>query len=209
MSFQQLKQKADFYPVFKLEDVFKWFPQAKRQTVLNQLSFWNKKGYLEEIRRGIYKLRDYQIRDCFILSDFIYSPAYISLESGLNYYGVIPDVPFAITSVTINKTKSFQTKCCGIFSYARLKNSLFFGFKTIEAENNYLYKIASPEKTLFDYLYLRGVKVDNPVGFITELRLSFSRGFNWKVFKDWSSLVSSKNKKFHNLVKILLKSYAK
>jgi len=53
MTFNELKDKIKNYPLFKLEDVFKWFPKAKRQTTLNQLNFWSKKGYLENIIRGI------------------------------------------------------------------------------------------------------------------------------------------------------------
>jgi len=36
MTFNQLKNKAKDYPLFKLEDVFKWLPEAKRKITLNQ-----------------------------------------------------------------------------------------------------------------------------------------------------------------------------
>ena len=208
MTFQQLRNQAINYPIFKLDDIFKWFPQAKRQTLLNQISAWIKKGDLEEIRRGIYKIGEYQIKDCFILADFIYSPAYISLESALNYYSIIPEVPFEITCVSLNKTKTFKTNCCGVFSYSHLKSSLFFGFNIIEIEKSYVYKIALPEKALFDYLYLKARKIENPEGFIKEMRLSLPKEFNWQAFEKWSKLVIANNKNFHILVKLLLKHYA-
>lgn len=65
MTFTKLKNKAKIYPLFKLEDVFKWFPEANRQVTLNQLNFWCQKGELENIRRGIYKLSDFGFKDSF------------------------------------------------------------------------------------------------------------------------------------------------
>lgn len=125
MIFNELKNKTRDYPLFKLEDIFKWFPKAKRKTTLNQLNFWIKRKYLEEIKRGIYKISDYEIKEPFILANFIYSPSYISLETALNYYSIIPDIPFVTTSVTLNKTKTFKIKNYGSFSYSKVKDYFF------------------------------------------------------------------------------------
>jgi len=209
MTIDQLKQKASSYPIFKLEDIFKWFPQSKRQTILNQINFWIKRGYLEKIRRGIYKMANYQIKDSFILANFIYSPSYISLETALNYHGIIPDIPFEVTSVTINKTKVFKIKNYGVFSFHHLKSNLFFGFEIIRSEKNYIYNMAFPEKALFDYLYLRAKKIDSTEGFIDELRLSLPKKFNWAKFQKWSKLVSMRNKNFHHFSQLLINKYAK
>jgi len=209
MIFNELKNKVKNYPLFKLEDIFKWFPDAKRTTTLNQLNFWVKKGYLEKIRREVYKLSDFEVKDTFLLSSYIYSPSYISMETALNYYSIIPDIPFAVTSVALNKTKTFKTKDYGVFYYHHLKPELFFGFKSIVIEKNYSYNIASPEKALFDYFYLKTKKIESSKGAIEELRLSLPKDFNWKSFKKWEELVSKKNKSFHNLIKFLMKKHAK
>lgn len=209
MTFYELKEKSKKYPLFKLEDIFKWFPEAKRQTTLNQLNFWCKKGYLEKIRQGVYKIADFEIKEPFILANFIYTPSYVGLEAALNYYSIIPDIPFSTTSVTTNKTKSFKTKNYGIFSYSHLKSILFFGFQTIPVDKNYSYNIALPEKALFDYFYLRAKNVNSIEGFIEEMRLSLPKNFKWEKINKWSSLVSSKNKNFHQLVKTAIKKYKK
>jgi len=207
MIFEELKNRVKDYPLFRVEDIFKWFPGAKRTTTLNQLSFWLKKGYLEKIRKGVYKLSDFEVKDVFLLTNFIYSPSYISLESALNYYSIIPDIPFGITSVTVNKTKTFKTKNYGVFYYYNVKPELFFGFRTILVGKKYSYNIASPEKALFDYLYLKAKGIELVDGFINELRLSLPDGFNWQNFKKWGKLVSERNKNFHNLIKLLIKKY--
>lgn len=207
MTLEELKNRAKEYPLFKLEDIFKWFPQANRSTTLNQLSFWTKKGFLEQIRKGVYKLSDFEIKDVFLLVNFIYSPSYISLESALNYYSIIPDIPFGTTSVTINKTKTFKTQNYGVFYYYNVKPDLFFGFRTILVGKKYSYNIAFPEKALFDYLYLKARGIKSVKGFIEELRLSLPDDFNWQNFKKWRRLVSKRNKNFHNLIDFLIKKY--
>lgn len=209
MTFNELKEKAKNYPLFKLEDIFKWFPEAKKQSTLNQIDFWIKKGWLERIKKGVYKLKEFEFKDPFIIANFIYTPSYISLESALNCYSIIPDIPFGITSATIKKTKEFKTKDYGVFYYSHIKSNLFFGYKTILVEKNYSYNIAIPEKALFDYFYLRAKGISSVEGFVEELRLSLPENFNWRNFKKWTKLVQKKNKIFHQLVEILIKKHGK
>ena len=163
MDYLSLRKKAQNYPLFKVEDVFKWFPKAHRKSTLNQLNLWIKKGYLERISKGAYRLAEAEISDPFILASFLYGPSYISLESALNAYGIIPDIPFSTTSVALPKTKIFRVKSHGSFFYHHVKPELFFGFNTVggssSAYRHYSYRIASPEKALFDYFYFRAKKV--------------------------------------------------
>lgn len=206
MKLQELQHKLKHYPLFTLEDIFKWFPQGERKTTVNQLSRWVKQGYLESIKRGVYKLRDYEIKDSLLIANFIYAPSYVSLESALNYYSIIPDIPFAITSLTLKKTKQFETKLFGVFIYSHIKPALFFGFESVMVEQ-YSYSIARPEKALFDFLYLRAHTI-NPAGFPDECRFSIEKDFNWSTFKKYCMLISNANKKFHQLKTVLLKRYA-
>lgn len=209
MIFNELKDKAKNYPLFKLEDIFKWFPEAKKQSTLNQINFWIQKGWLERIKRGVYKLKEFEVKDPFIIANFIFTPSYISLESALNCYGIIPDIPFGTTSVTIKKTKEFKIKNYGVFYYSHIKSDLFFGYKAVLTEGNYSYNIAFPEKALFDYFYLRAKGISSIEGFIEELRLSLPVNFNRKKFLEWQKFVSGKNKNFHKIIEVFLKKYAK
>jgi len=207
MTINELKQKAKNYPLFQLEDVFKWFLKAKRNTTLNQLRNWSKLDYLQRLKRGIYKLSDFEIEEPFILANFIYSPSYISLETALNYYSLIPDIPFQITSVTTLKTNNFDIKNYGVFSYSHIQPDLFFGYETIRGDKEYVYNIALPEKALFDYLYLSSKKVKLSNDFINGLRLSIPNNFDWKKIKKWLKGVQLDNK-FNALIEKLIQKYA-
>ena len=208
MNFLELKEKLNNYPIFKLEDVFKWFPKKKRRTLIFQLSNWTKKGHLERLRRGVYKFADHQIKDVFILADF-FLPSYISCQTALNYYGIIPDIPFAATSVTCKKTSTIKTKDYGLFVYYHIKPELFFGYRNISSGDLYSYKIAEPEKALFDFLYLQSFKKSfNPDSYLSEMRLDVGKDFKWSNLKKWRRLVPARNKKFHLSIKNLFKEYA-
>jgi len=205
MTYFKLKEKLKDYPIFRMEDIFKWFPNENKRTLIFQLSIWAKKGYLERLKKGIYKFSDYSIKDVFVLADFFIPSSYISCESALNYYGIIPDIPFAVTSVTPLKTSTIKTQKYGLFIYQRIKPSLFFSYRIIKSDSLYSYKIATPEKALFDFIYLRSFKKGfDPENYLSEARFDFEKDFNWKNFKKWQKLVSENKKKFHLALKNLL-----
>lgn len=206
MKFQHLQSRLKIYPLFTIEDVFKWFPQSGRKTTINQLSRWVTYGYLDQIKRGVYLLKDYEVRDSFVIANFIYSPSYISLESALNSYSIIPDIPFTISSVTLRKTTRFKTKRFGRFTFNHIKPELFFGFESIRVEQ-YSYSLAFPEKALFDFLYLKSSLIPLE-GFPEEARFSFEKEFRWNTFKEYSKLIPLQNKKFHTLAKRVIDFYA-
>jgi len=95
--------------------------------------------------------------DTFEIANFFYQPSYVSLESALNYWGILSQFPFEITSITPKKsvTKKFDGK---IYDYSHSAPK-YFGMFT--KKNNIL--IALPEKALFDQLYLasKGLKPIN------------------------------------------------
>ena len=72
---------------------------------------WQRKGYIRKIINGYYVFSDLE-RDEFLLmrmANVIYAHSYISLETALGYYGLIPESVYQITSCSTRKTKSFDT----------------------------------------------------------------------------------------------------
>jgi len=113
-------------------------------------------GVLMRIEKNKYLLKGSNIKD-FSIANFIYSPSYISFESALNFYGVLSQFPYEISSATSRKPvkKYFQDR---IFTYTHLQKNLFWGY---EKKDDFL--IAYPEKALLDQLYLssKGYKKTN------------------------------------------------
>ncbi len=95
--------------------------------------------------------------DTFEMANFLYQPSYISLETALNYWGILSQFPFETTCITSKKgvTKKFEEKT---YNYSHIAPK-YFGMFT--KKNNVL--IALPEKALFDQFYLasKGLKSIN------------------------------------------------
>ncbi len=115
-----------------------------------------KSKVLERIERDKYVLTGNHI-DPFLFANLLYSPSYVSLESALNYHGILSQFPSMVTSITTRRPVNKKNKI-GEFDYASLQKKLFFGW--IKKDG---YLVAEPEKALLDQIYFnsKGLKVLN------------------------------------------------
>ncbi|MCK9378752.1 MAG: hypothetical protein M0P97_01235 [Candidatus Moranbacteria bacterium] len=162
----------DFYNIFKnrvlvdVREVRSLFPDFDSRRFYE----WQKKGYLKKVYNLFYIFADKIIQDnerYFIASKLV-EPSYISNESVLRAYNLIPEEVFFITCITTRKTRIIET-LIGNFQYRSVKKKLFFGYKLVDS-NGVVYKIAEPEKALLDFLYLRSDLQDE--NDFVELRLN-------------------------------------
>lgn len=135
-----------------------------------QLSRWKKSGKLIQVKRGIYLLapsyRKVNVYEPYIAS-LLKKPSYISLEKALEFHGLIPEAVPVYTSVTTKRPGRFVCEI-GVFDYRHIKNSLFWGYKSVTVDNQTAF-IAHPEKALLDLVYLKGMKIN--LSYLEELRL--------------------------------------
>ena len=169
-----------------------------------QLHRWVQKGKLIRIKRGLYTLPKERQKTSFSLSwlaNTIYSPSYLSLESVLSRYDLIPERVPLWTSVTRLKTARFENPL-GIFSYRHLKKELFFGFHPVKDEQGRDVLMAEPEKALLDLLYFKN-NWDPTENFLTEdLRLQQLSQLRKNRLKAYSARYDLKTRA---AVKILMK----
>jgi len=129
-----------------------------------QLTRWVKKGYLLKIKNGIYIFkRDYEKIKGEEIAAAIYQPSYLSLESALSAYGLIPEIVYSYVSVTGKTNRTFDNKF-GHFIYRHLKPELFWGYREVRTSSGW-YLIAEPEKAILDYLYLNLSKINSESDF--------------------------------------------
>ena len=103
--------------------------------------------FLLRLKKGVY-LSSFNPPDSFEIANAMYTPSYISLESALNYYGILPQFPYSVTSVSPKKSKKIlidETE----FEYVQISHKLYWGFRR-EVQTI----IASPEKALLDMIYI-------------------------------------------------------
>jgi predicted transcriptional regulator of viral defense system len=126
------------------------------QTFFRIIAGLKKENIIRKVERDKYQINHQMVSD-FEMANFLYEPSYISLETALNYWGILSQFPFEITSVTNKKsvTKQLDDK---IFSYHHLSLTMYGMF--IKVENSL---VASPEKALFDQLYFasKGLRTVN------------------------------------------------
>jgi len=150
MKYLELKSELRDFTIFSLNEIRNIEPGFHRR----RLNEWQDKGYIKKIIRGYYIFSDCQLSEetLFKIANRIYLPSYVSLESVLSYYHLIPESVYGITSISTRKTYHFLTSI-GEFIYRTLKPPLFFGYDLIKFQEKYL-KMASIEKALLDYFYL-------------------------------------------------------
>ncbi len=155
MTIKQL-QSTILTPFFTTEQVKRLFPDESMQTINMQLKRWVDKQEIIRLKRGLFIFPNKRL-DEFFIANLLYPQSYVSLESALNAYGILPDIPAQVTSVTPMTSKQIST-VKGNFLYSKIDQRLYFGYKQTETHSNLHYQIAEPEKALLDYIYIRQVK---------------------------------------------------
>ncbi len=128
----------------------------KLADIRRQVSGWVKKGYLVQLKKGVYVFSDtYRkaVPSRGFIANYLVMPSYLSLEYALGYYGLIPEKVTVYSSLTTKKTQEF-TNALGRFEYCSVKESLFFGFTKATYDNQDFF-IALPEKAILDFFYFR------------------------------------------------------
>ena len=124
--------------------------------IRRQVCDWAKKGYLLQLKKGVYVFSDTYRKitpSQRFIANYLVLPSYLSLEYALGYYDLIPEKITVYSSLTTKKTQTF-TNALGRFDYCSVKESLFFGFTKAVSVNQEFF-IALPEKAILDFFYFR------------------------------------------------------
>ena len=136
---------------FNLNDVRKIDPAFHRQ----QLHYWTTQGLVARLGGGYYRLAEQHVNEAyrFMLSNRMYAPSYVSLESALAFHQVIPETALTVTGVSSRKTR-LVTGEAGRFSYRSVRPEYMFGYTVVAAEGPVKFSMAVLEKAVLDHLYL-------------------------------------------------------
>jgi len=133
-------------PYFTLGDLEKILGQQRPSlyVTLNRLVNY---GVLTRLRRGVYQVALQTPALPRIANALVY-PSYLSFESALARFGILSQVPFALTFATSKRSQQLTLGATAV-EFHQLKSNLFFGYTLVDG----LY-IAEPEKALLDQCYL-------------------------------------------------------
>ena len=112
-------------------------------------------GLFIKARNGLYVFTENRPSK-FALANKLYEPSYISFETALSYYHVIPESIYTVFSATTKASRNFDALDTQ-YTYHRIKRDLFFDYR-VEKIDGITVSIAEPEKALVDYLYFVDLK---------------------------------------------------
>ena len=169
MKFDELLALVGDEPVFS-SSLFDVIGVSSSQVRL-QINRWVNAGKLIQIRRGLYAFnRPFRKIEPhpFLIANRIRKASYVSLQSALAYYGMIPEHVPVVTSITTGRPEELQTGF-GAFAYRHVRKPLFAAFRSVNVAPGQSAFLATPEKALLDLIYLSPGGDD--AAFIHELRL--------------------------------------
>ncbi len=157
MNFIQFKSSLKDFPIFSVVEIRALDPSFDRR----RLNEWQKKEYIRKISKGLYIFSDIDVNEeiLFEIANKLYRPSYISLESALAYYQLIPEITYGVTSISTRRTYRFNTPLTH-FTYRTIARHLYFGYVVSDDA----LRIATFEKALLDFLYLNN-DIDDPTSF--------------------------------------------
>ena len=121
-------------------------PYDKIMEMVNQ-------GILVQLRRGLYMTSPLVSKitpEPFLIANHLYGPSYISLDSALFHWGLIPERVFEISCVTPKISKKIMVQNA-VYSYTHLPIAYYpLGVQSIALTKTQTVLIASPEKALCD-----------------------------------------------------------
>lgn len=148
-----IRLNISVFSVGEFSQILKIKPSTARSFLIRNSK---KNGsHIIKLKRGIYAFSINPINQ-LEFANKLYRPSYISFETALSYYNIIPETVYTITSATTKRTNEITTQN-SVFKYYKIKKSLFFGYRP-QKINNKTILIAEAEKALLDYVYLLSLK---------------------------------------------------
>jgi uncharacterized protein YifN (PemK superfamily) len=125
------------------------------QSPYDKVSTMEKCGEIIRLKKGLYVVSDkisHKPVSRELIANHLYGVSYVSLETALAYYGMIPERVYTVRSMTTKRTKQYSTPL-GNFEYKSVSANYFgIGLRQEIIENDYAFLIATPTKAVCDII---------------------------------------------------------
>jgi predicted transcriptional regulator of viral defense system len=155
-----------------------------------QLSRWVQSGRIIRIHKGWYTLASPYRRvvlNMHVIACTIRPGTYVSLQSALSHYGMIPEHVPETTCVTTGRPLLIDTPF-GRLRYRHLKKEAFWGYQEEKQESQVTF-VARAEKALLDLIYFTPGAVNR--NFIIELRLQSLEDLDQELIEEMTKRFAS------------------
>ena len=136
---------------FNLSALSDIYPSTKH--ISDKARRLEQEGRIIRLKKGLYvrSAEDGAAPVAELVANHLYGPSYVSMQSALRHYGLIPERVYATQSLTIKHSRSFDTPL-GRYDYFSCGVSYFPIGVSQHYETGMQFLIASPEKALCDLL---------------------------------------------------------
>lgn len=121
----------------------------------DKVSQMEKNGELIRLKKGLFIVSPDIHRMKIskeLVANHLYGPSYISFETALSFYKLIPERVYSTRSMTLKRSRSFSTSL-GNFDYVSAPKDYYqIGIRQQIVNDRYAYLIASPEKAICDMI---------------------------------------------------------
>lgn len=128
------------------------FPEVKTKSA--KVAQLEKAGEIIRLRRNLFVVNPQETNlplSSGLIANHLLAPSYVSMQTALRYYGLIPEAVYTIQSMTFKAAKEFNTPV-GNFCYYHISRETYpIGITQIK-ERNGVYIMATPEKALCDLI---------------------------------------------------------
>lgn len=185
------------------------YPSIKTKSA--KITQLEKANYIIRLKRNLFVVnpgKNGMSLSSELIANTLLAPSYVSMQTALRYYGLIPEATYTIQSMTFKAAKKFHTPI-GNFTYTHISNEAFhIGLRqATEGMANFI--IASPEKALCDLiantrqLNLR-YKKEALIFLEEDIRFDMDRFYEFspKVFEEYAK-VGKKKTSITTILKLL------
>jgi predicted transcriptional regulator of viral defense system len=155
MEFKKLVALVGDEPVF--ESSLLLAGDVDTADVRRQLSRWTGAGRLYQLRRRVYALAPpfQKIKPHpFVVANHLARASYVSCQSALSYYDLIPEYTPVTVSVTTGRPAQRDTPL-GRYEFRHVQPGFLQGYRRVEVAPGQWAFVAAPEKALLDLIYLQ------------------------------------------------------
>ena len=186
MEFRRLIEIVQDEPVFETGLLLSGGVDSNH--IRRQLTRWTNAGRLYQIRRGLYALAPPYQRikpHPFIIANHLVRGSYVSCQSALAYYALIPEFVPTVVSVCSSRPGRWDTPL-GNFLFRHVRRKYLGGYQSLDLEKGQQALVAVPEKALLDLIYL--TPGGDSAKYIQSLRLQNLEKINLKSLRSFVDL---------------------
>lgn len=137
---------------FKMQDLSSVFPDCVNLPM--KAKRLENSGAIIRLKRGMYVVSPEISRvrlSTFLIANHICGPSYVSEQSALRYYGLIPEGVYTVKSMTAGVARNYNN-AIGTFAYTHIPKQYFNIGVTVGNDGEASFLVATPEKALCDLM---------------------------------------------------------